>query len=148
MILVYIQSLIDNKTADLCAVSTRSGAISCFGILLKEASYIIPTLDGYTTDDITYLWEEIDPVQLAKGLNLPRYKPVKYSSAEYTVHIRVSNIRLAFIHIFKMQCMPTHTHVNLCTETAINFDCAFYLYTINIYLYKWLYFHFFCSSNS
>ena len=38
-------------------------------------------LDGYTTDDITYLWDNKDPVQLAKSLNLPRFNIEKYSSS-------------------------------------------------------------------
>ncbi len=37
--------------------------------------------DGYTTDDITYLWERKDPVQIPKGLSLPRFSIEKYSSS-------------------------------------------------------------------
>ena len=37
--------------------------------------------DGYTTDDITYLWDSRDPVQLAKSLNLPRFNIENYSSS-------------------------------------------------------------------
>ena len=39
------------------------------------------TSDGYTTDDITYLWDNKDPVQLAKSLNLPRFSIERYSSS-------------------------------------------------------------------
>ena len=36
--------------------------------------------DGYTTDDITYLWKEVDPVQIAQNLNLPRFSIEEYGS--------------------------------------------------------------------
>lgn len=36
--------------------------------------------DGYTTDDITYKWKEVDPVQIAQGLNLPRFSIEEYGS--------------------------------------------------------------------
>ena len=38
-------------------------------------------LDDYSTDDITYLWDAADPVQLAQNLNLPRFNIEKYSSS-------------------------------------------------------------------
>ena len=31
-------------------------------------------LDGWTTADLIYIWKEIDPVQIVKDLNLPRFK--------------------------------------------------------------------------
>ena len=30
--------------------------------------------DGWTTADLVYIWKEIDPVQIVKDLNLPRFK--------------------------------------------------------------------------
>ena len=30
--------------------------------------------DGWTTADLIYVWKEIDPVQIVKDLNLPRFK--------------------------------------------------------------------------
>ena len=38
-------------------------------------------LDGYTTDDITYVWKDNDPVQIPEGLSLPRFSIEKYSSS-------------------------------------------------------------------
>ena len=42
---------------------------------------VFSILDGYTTGDITYLWDPKDPVQLAQNLNLPRFNIEKYSSS-------------------------------------------------------------------
>ena len=41
---------------------------------------ILDELDGYTTDDITYRWKDKAPVQIAEGLNLPRFSVEKYKS--------------------------------------------------------------------
>ena len=41
---------------------------------------ILDELDGYTTDDIIYRWKDKAPVQIAKGLNLPRFSVEKYKS--------------------------------------------------------------------
>ena len=44
-------------------------------------NHVVIYIDGYTTDDITYLWKQTDPVQIAKGLNLPRFSIEKYSNS-------------------------------------------------------------------
>jgi putative glutamate-gated chloride channel (fragment) len=36
------------------------------------------TLDGYTTEDLVFLWKAGDPVQITKALHLPRFTLVKY----------------------------------------------------------------------
>ena len=48
--------------------------------------------DGYTTDDITYLWKVVDPVQIAKGLSLPRFSIEKYSSSYCNVKTNTGEI--------------------------------------------------------
>ena len=35
---------------------------------------IFSVADGWTTADLVYIWKEIDPVQIVKDLNLPRFK--------------------------------------------------------------------------
>ena len=58
--------------------------------------------DGYTTDDITYRWKNTDPVQIAKGLNLPRFSVEKYASRYCNVktntgkHINHACMRIIF----------------------------------------------------
>ena len=37
--------------------------------------------DGYTTDDILYLWKSTGPVQIAKNLSLPRFSIENYASS-------------------------------------------------------------------
>lgn len=34
--------------------------------------------DGWTTDDLVFLWKEGDPVQVVKNLHLPRFTLEKY----------------------------------------------------------------------
>ena len=36
--------------------------------------------DGWATDDLVYLWKSDDPVQIGKGISLPRFVIEKYSS--------------------------------------------------------------------
>ena len=38
-------------------------------------------LDGWTTDDLLYLWKDEDPVQIVPDLHLPRFTLEKYISA-------------------------------------------------------------------
>lgn len=35
-------------------------------------------LDGWTTDDLVFLWKEGDPVQVVKNLHLPRFTLEKF----------------------------------------------------------------------
>ena len=35
---------------------------------------LIIIADGWTTADLIYIWKEVDPVQIVKDLNLPRFK--------------------------------------------------------------------------
>ena len=36
--------------------------------------------DGWATDDLVYMWKREDPVQIGKGISLPRFVIEKYSS--------------------------------------------------------------------
>ena len=61
------------------------------GIILK---------DGYTTDDITYRWKNTEPVQIAQGLNLPRFSVEKYASRYCNVKTNTGkNINDGYIKI-------------------------------------------------
>lgn len=35
-------------------------------------------IDGWTTDDLVFLWKEDDPVQVVKNLHLPRFTLEKF----------------------------------------------------------------------
>ena len=37
-------------------------------------------IDGWTTDDLQYLWKRKDPVQIVENLHLPRFTLEKYIS--------------------------------------------------------------------
>ena len=57
---------LDRQQCELRIASCRlNNNISKFKIFL---------LDGWTTADLIYIWKEIDPVQIVKDLNLPRFK--------------------------------------------------------------------------
>ena len=51
-------------------------------------------IDGYTTDDITYRWKNTEPVQIAQGLNLPRFSVEKYASRYCNVKTNTGNCRI------------------------------------------------------
>lgn len=38
--------------------------------------FLLP--DGWTTDDLVFLWKEGDPVQVVKNLHLPRFTLEKF----------------------------------------------------------------------
>uniref|UniRef100_A0A2S2RAW7 Glutamate-gated chloride channel n=1 Tax=Sipha flava TaxID=143950 RepID=A0A2S2RAW7_9HEMI len=38
----------------------------------------LPCIDGWTTDDLVFLWKEGDPVQVVKNLHLPRFTLEKF----------------------------------------------------------------------
>lgn len=55
----------------------------CFDDYLIGFQFIF-CLDGYTTDDLVFLWKEGDPVQVTKNLHLPRFTLQKYLTAYCT----------------------------------------------------------------
>ena len=71
--------------------------------------------DGYTTDDITYMWKESDPVQIAKGLSLPRFSIEKYSSSYCNVKTNTGKTRLpkTFLNEFFVCSLVLGCHCNL-----------------------------------
>lgn len=75
---------------------------------LKIASY------GYTTDDILYLWKRKEPVQLAKSLNLPRFRVERATSSYCTV--------------------KTNTGEYSCLSVDLVFKRQFSYYLITIYV--------------
>lgn len=40
--------------------------------------FFLHFLDGWTTDDLVFLWKEGDPVQVVKNLHLPRFTLEKF----------------------------------------------------------------------
>lgn len=42
------------------------------------SNIIVTCLDGWTTDDLVFLWKEGDPVQVVKNLHLPRFTLEKF----------------------------------------------------------------------
>jgi len=46
--------------------------------MLYESNPISPVLDGWTTNDLVFLWKEGDPVQVVKNLHLPRFTLEKF----------------------------------------------------------------------
>ena len=54
-------------------------------------------LDGWTTDDLQYLWKTVDPVQIVPDLHLPRFTLEKYIS-DYC-NIKTNTGKNAEIHL-------------------------------------------------
>ena len=45
------------------------------GLIVNNIDFnLIIIADGWTTADLIYIWKEVDPVQIVKDLNLPRFK--------------------------------------------------------------------------
>lgn len=46
----------------------------------KKVMIILPPvpIDGWTTNDLVFLWKEGDPVQVVKNLHLPRFTLEKF----------------------------------------------------------------------
>lgn len=42
--------------------------------------HLLLTTDGYTTEDLVFLWKEGDPVQVTKTLHLPRFTLQKFKT--------------------------------------------------------------------
>ena len=57
-------------------------------------------IDGYTTDDITYRWKNTEPVQIAQGLNLPRFSVEKYASRY--CNVKTNTGKTIFCNIYKI----------------------------------------------
>jgi hypothetical protein len=84
-----------------------------FPIVLHKISskhYLIIFLtfsDGYTTDDLVFLWKEGDPVQVTKNLHLPRFTLEKYLTAYCTSRTNTGNTLLIknFLSISYINCL-------------------------------------------
>lgn len=106
---------------------------------LKFTLYFIS--DGYTTEDVVFLWKEGDPVQITSKLNLSRFTLLKYFTAYCT--------------------SKTNTGAYSCIKVDMLFKREFSYYLILIYvpccmlvivswvnihsitqMYKWSYIHF------
>ena len=47
--------------------------------------------DGWTTDDLQYLWKRVDPVQIVENLHLPRFTLEKYISDYCNIKTNTGN---------------------------------------------------------
>ena len=56
--------------------------------------------DGYTTDDILYLWKSQEPVQIAKNLSLPRFSIENYKSSY--CNVKTNTGKLIILPTFSM----------------------------------------------
>ena len=65
-----------------------------FACILLTSSHIA---DGYTTDDILYLWKPTDPVQIAQNLSLPRFSIENYASSYCNVKTNTGEFNATFV---------------------------------------------------
>ena len=84
-----------------------------FPCILLTSSHIA---DGYTTDDILYLWKPTDPVQIAQNLSLPRFSIENYASSYCNVKTNTGKFNATFVFA---------SHATLCAEKAFTFSVYF-----------------------
>lgn len=58
--------------------SLRMASCKFFSCWFCIAFIITIYIDGWTTDDLVFLWKEGDPVQVVKNLHLPRFTLEKF----------------------------------------------------------------------
>ena len=56
---------------------------------LHKLNFLIA--DGWTTDDLQYLWKRVDPVQIVENLHLPRFTLEKYISDYCNIKTNTGN---------------------------------------------------------
>ena len=56
--------------------------------------FIKTTTDGWTTDDLQYLWKDSEPVQIVKDLHLPRFTLERYISDYCNIETNTGNLTL------------------------------------------------------
>ena len=52
--------------------------------------------DGWTTDDLQYLWKTLEPVQIVRNLHLPRFTLEKYISDYCNIETNTGKNRLPY----------------------------------------------------
>ena len=73
-------------------------------------------IDGWTTDDLQYLWKRKDPVQIVENLHLPRFTLEKYISDYCNIKTNTGKT-YSIISAFNRQkinrCFSFYTNGNL-----------------------------------
>lgn len=75
---------------------------------------MIRLADGYTTEDLIFVWKKTDPVQVTKNLHLPRFKLER--------------------HLTKSCTASTNTGTYSCIKVDLLFRREFSYYLIQIYI--------------
>lgn len=65
--------------------------------LIKYSSQLFK--DGWTTDDLVFLWKEGDPVQVVKNLHLPRFTLEKFLTDYCNSKTNTGNLFITLIQI-------------------------------------------------
>lgn len=58
--------------------------------------FLFAFTDGYTTEDLIFLWKKVNPVQITHPLNLPRFKLIKYKTNYCTSKTNTGKLWLSF----------------------------------------------------
>lgn len=85
----------------LMQCTTQHFAYFCLGVSNTYSSNIA---DGYTTDDILYLWKDTDPVQIAQNLSLPRFSIENYDSSYCNVKTNTGKFNATLLDAFPQPC--------------------------------------------
>lgn len=61
-----------------CKWQLRSSSVLEWISISNFSIFVIVIIDGWTTNDLVFLWKEGDPVQVVKNLHLPRFTLEKF----------------------------------------------------------------------
>lgn len=68
--------------------------------------FLFSAADGWTTDDLVFLWRRDDPVQITKNLMLPRFALER--SATATCNSKTNTGTLSSIALYPFFCTLSH----------------------------------------
>lgn len=72
-----------------------------FPLFLSPPPYGIVFEDGWTTNDLVFLWKEGDPVQVVKNLHLPRFTLEKFLTDYCNSKTNTGTFKFVLVHLKK-----------------------------------------------
>lgn len=95
---------LDRQVCSLRMASCKLKSWNCtLNISELYFKWIVWLSDGWTTDDLVFLWKEGDPVQVVKNLHLPRFTLEKFLTDYCNSKTNTGMLYLLFIIIYKIK---------------------------------------------
>ena len=83
--------------------------------------------DGWTTADLVYIWKEIDPVQIVKDLNLPRFKLEQFQTTYCNTITNtglVSSAGISHDNLLTAQASTAVSRLSSCSRESSPTTCS------------------------